>query len=106
MKNIPFGRHKVTGQLLDAKDVPKGLQCNCACTECGKDLEAVNRTRPRTVNYFRHSIKSGCKCGLESLFHKVAKQIIQENSEISIEKSKTFTYSYCDVEKGRYDKLY
>lgn len=104
MHEIPFGKHKESGIYFDAGTVPSGLKCNCVCSKCGTDLEAVNRKIPRVKNYFRHASRSGCKGGLESLFHNVSKQILKENSSLQISMNLSFTYTACDIERPRHGK--
>lgn len=99
---IPFGEEKNTKRLVDAGSVPNGLRCNCVCVECKKDLEAVHPSTVRIKKYFRHSVKANCTGSLESLIHKVAKQIIKENSQIKVAEGNYMYYEQCDIEKARH----
>lgn len=102
MLKIPFGEDKVTGEFKDAKSVKKGRGCNCKCHECGTDLEAVH---PKfRVKHFRHVSKKNCSGAIESLFHKIAKQILKENHSVKIDADARFHYDKCDVEIGKYGK--
>jgi hypothetical protein len=102
MLKIPFGKDKGTGEFKDAKSVVKGRACNCKCHTCGSDLEAVH---PRfRVKHFRHVSKRNCTGDIESLFHKIAKQILKENSNLKISEGNQFLYDQCDVEIMKYGK--
>jgi hypothetical protein len=35
---IPFGIHKVTGEIVEPEDAPKGRACNCLCPGCKAPL--------------------------------------------------------------------
>ena len=102
MLKIPFGQDKDTDEFKDAKSVVKGRACNCKCHACQTDLEAIH---PRfRVKYFRHVSKRNCTGAIESLFHKIAKQILKENNSLKISKGNQFIYDNCDVELIRYGK--
>ena len=101
---IPFGKHRETGRLYDAGSVPNGRKCNCICDACGDDLEAVHPKSSQRQKYFRHVTDRSCKGGLESLFHRVAKQILKESSFVQISDKEQFSYNRCDIENEKYDK--
>lgn len=102
MLKIPFGQDKETGAFKDARSVKKGLACNCKCHSCGMDLEAVH---PKfRVKHFRHSSKRECTGAIESLFHKLAKQILKENDTLKTGTDVYFHYSTCELEQTRYGK--
>lgn len=99
---IPFGFHNERKMYVDATSVPNGRKCNCICANCGKDLEAVHPAFRR--KYFRHVSLKGCKGALESLFHKTAKQILQESTLITIPNKNIFNYTECNIEFERHGK--
>jgi len=100
---IPFGKHVVTGRFHDAGSVPNGRDCNCVCVKCGGELQAVHPTKPKYQKYFRHDSEN-CGGGFETLFHKVAKQILKESNFVHISNADRFVYDSCDVEIAKYDK--
>lgn len=63
-------------------NVANSLNCNCKCGKCGEIVEAIKRK----INEwnFRHSKESICAGGQETAIHKAAKQIIVDNTKISI----------------------
>jgi hypothetical protein len=101
---IPFGIHKPSGKLVDASWVPSGLACQCTCHECGGRLEAVHSKLGFRVDYFRHHTSNGCTGGLESLFHKAAKQILRESTVLRLSCMDDFVYTQCDIETPRHGK--
>jgi len=101
---IPFGWHMEEKIYKDARleSVMNGDQCGCICDGCGKQLQAVQGEK--RGDYFRHKSLSECKGGLESLMHKMAKQIIKENQSIYIDHATQFDYDQCEIEVPRYSK--
>lgn len=81
-ENIRYGLHIPTGEEIHITQSRRGMQCDCICQGCGKELEACQGDSVEW--YFRHKKKSDCKGGQETAIHKFAKQIILENREIEI----------------------
>ncbi len=65
---------------------------------------AVPPKLPNRQKYFRHSVNSACKGGLESIFHQVSKQILKDNSSLLFSGGKSFLYTICDNETPRHGK--
>ena len=99
---VPFGLHKESNLFFDASSVPSGAECNCICHQCEGDLLAIHATKRQ--KHFRHKPEQLCAGALESLFHKVGKQILKENNRVVLPQDKAFYYSACDVEFERHGK--
>lgn len=79
-------------------DVDRGLKCNCKCIECGEDMIANHGEINQ--HYFDHANGNVfCKGGQETALHQFAKQIIVDNSQISIPKFGTINYTESIAEK-------
>jgi len=82
--------------------VPSGLACGCYCHECKQPLQAVYPRRLwRTKwveKFFRHAKGTICKGGLESLAHKMAKEMLERHSSVFLPDSSEFVYDSCEVE--------
>lgn len=78
--NIHFSiaLEKETNRLVNAKDVPNGLNCNCYCAKCKEDLVAANREVKQRA-HFRHNKASNCPFSqnYETYIHWLAKEIIK-----------------------------
>lgn len=55
--HIPIAVNRLTHELVNAKDVPNGLNCDCFCTMCKENLIAVNQEIKQRA-HFRHSKNS------------------------------------------------
>lgn len=86
---IKYAIDKTTNKVMYIDNVPKGLPCNCVCAECGSDMVAVKGKLRKW--HFRHHIDSDCRGGLETVIHKLAKEIIVNNSQMALP-SKTLNY--------------
>lgn len=82
MAQFLLGKEKKTGKVISIFEAPNGLSCNCVCPECDKDFMAVQGEKKEW--HFRHSIESSCSGGQETALHKMAKQILSENSLIQL----------------------
>jgi hypothetical protein len=72
----------LTGNALFINDVSNGLSCNCICAKCGKRMVAIQGLEKEW--HFRHHEESDCSGGQETAIHKLAKQIILDNTKIFI----------------------
>jgi hypothetical protein len=100
---IPFGWDPRKKQWRAPDDVPSGLSCGCICHECKKPLQCVHR-KGKFRSYFRHHCLGECMGALESLAHKLAKDVFARNSAVLLPTGKIFTYDRCIVERGRHGK--
>lgn len=68
-------------QLVNIKQVEKGLACHCFCFECNEPV--VARKGEKNEHHFAHSSnKESCNISPESILHKFAKQVIMEEQSI------------------------
>ncbi len=81
---IKYSLDQQTGKSMFIKNVLNGLSCNCICAKCGKKMVAVQGAEKEW--HFRHHEDTDCIGGQETAIHKLAKQIIIDNSEMLIEK--------------------
>ncbi|PZR20756.1 MAG: hypothetical protein DI539_09820 [Flavobacterium psychrophilum] len=77
---IKYGWHEQTGRVLHISEAENGLSCHCHCFECKEKLEAVQGRKKEW--HFRHNSNINCKGGPETALHKLAKQIIAENTQM------------------------
>lgn len=64
-------------ELVNIKQVERGLACNCYCFECNEPV--VARKGDKNEHHFAHSNnKESCNIKPESILHKFAKQVIME----------------------------
>lgn len=64
-------------QLVNIKQVERGLACHCFCFECSEPV--VARKGDKNEHHFAHSSnKESCHINPESILHKFAKQVIME----------------------------
>ncbi len=68
--------------LVHVDDVPNGKPCGCVCAECGTALIARNNPKNKKRHHFAHSVTTDCKGGLETILHRLGKQIIEEEKRI------------------------
>lgn len=76
---LPYGLKD--NELLTIDEVESGLSCKCVCPGCKKQL--IARKGELKAHHFAHYQSNDCKSGLETVLHKLSKEIIAE--------SKTFT---------------
>ena len=93
---IPFGWHLREGKWKEPGAVPRGLACGCICLECGQPLQAVHSKQIQ--KYFRHNKSGDCTGALESLAHKLGKDVLLSNSAVFVSKNEQFFYDKCEVE--------
>ena len=91
---IKYALDKSTDKLVFIDDATNGLACNCKCAaiDCGIAMSAIQGKENEW--HFRHSEETTCKGGPETIIHKLAKQIIYDNSQILIPRETLF---YSDV---------
>ncbi len=70
------------GHLRHISEVPRGLSCNCSCPRCGGAL--IARQGNDRMAHFAHKHESHCDGGIESVLHRLAKELIGEMRSISI----------------------
>ena len=82
---IKYALSNLTGKPVYIDVASNGLSCNCSCAKCGEKMVAVQgKSENHREWHFRHHIDSDCLGGQETAIHKLAKQIIVDNSQILI----------------------
>ena len=96
MHLITYGKDKITGEPRYIEDVPRGLDCNCVCPECGSKLEAHKGNVQR--HHFQHYSVAECKGAYESQLHLLSKAIIEENKALMLP---FYAGKYCSLPQKR-----
>ena len=63
-------------ELVTIEDVESGLKCNCICPSCKKQL--IARKGNINEHHFAHSENSDCDHAIETIVHKLSKEIISK----------------------------
>jgi hypothetical protein len=71
-----------TGELVNAKDVPNGKDCNCKCLVCEEKLVAVNRELKQKA-HFRHN-NTDCTAKYETYLHWLCKEVFKLLDTVSL----------------------
>ena len=70
-------------QIVNVKQVERGLACMCFCFECGEPV--VARKGEKNEHHFSHlNNKESCNIHPESILHKFAKQVIMEERYLTL----------------------
>jgi hypothetical protein len=70
-------------QIVNIKQVERGLACMCFCFECGEPV--VARKGEKNEHHFSHlNNKESCNIHPESILHKFAKQVIMEERSLTL----------------------
>lgn len=77
---LTYGLHQ--GRLLSIREVPSGLACGCACPACGARLQA-RKGRTKTHHFAHHRVPD-CPGALETMLHRLAKQVIAEAGRLRL----------------------
>lgn len=79
---LPFAQDEATTRMVHISEVERGLACGCVCPHCSAPL--IARRGPEKADHFAHQPGAECAAGaaLESMLHKVAKQIISTRLEV------------------------
>ena len=79
---IPFGQSS-DGRMVSIYEVARGLQCDCACAQCGVPLVACQGEIVR--HYFRHHANFiACEHANETALHRFAKQVICQQLRLGL----------------------
>lgn len=79
----PIAKHKITHELINAKDALNGKNCECICYSCGENLIAVNKVK-KIREHFRHETNSDCSASYESYIHWLTKEVFKKIDFISL----------------------
>ncbi len=82
MTTFKLGKNKTTGKIVTIAEVNRGLTCDCICPNCGKVFVAAQGDKNDW--HFRHYEETDCNGGQETALHLLAKEIIANNSEITL----------------------
>ena len=70
-------------QIVNVKQVERGLACMCFCFECAEPV--VARKGDKNEHHFAHlNNKESCTIHPESILHKFAKQVIMEEKYLNL----------------------
>ena len=70
-------------QIVNVKQVERGLACMCFCFEC--DEPVVARKGEKNEHHFAHfNNKESCTIHPESILHKFAKQVIMQERYLTL----------------------
>ena len=70
-------------QIVNVKQVERGLACMCFCFECAEPV--VARKGEKNEHHFAHlNNKESCTISPESILHKFAKQVIMEERYLTL----------------------
>lgn len=86
--------------LKHISEVPSGLACGCRCIDCGLVLIA-KKGRNRAA-HFAHHDASNCDGGLETLLHRLSKEIFGQLREMELPAYEFSRSSYVNLERVRY----
>ena len=77
----PLAIAKETEEIVNATEVPNGLNCNCYCHFCNEPLIAINSNGKKESNkqkdHFRHNVKTKCTANYETFIHWLSKYVIK-----------------------------
>lgn len=97
MDLFKLGKDKDTGKILEITEVEGGLDCNCVCPNCDKDLVAAQGAK--TEWYFRHYESTNCDAGPEKGIQALAKEILGSNSRIKLPSIGVIKYENIEADK-------
>lgn len=70
------------GALVYIDRVARGLDCGCTCVRCGDSLIAKKGRKRR--HHFAHTGESDCDGGVETILHKLAKELVAQLPSIAL----------------------
>src|SRR5690625_2416115 len=97
MNLFRLGKDKDTGKILEITEVEGGLDCNCICPHCDKDLVAAQGAK--TEWYFRHHESTDCDAVPEKVIQALAKEILAANSRIKLPSVGVIKYENIEADK-------
>ena len=77
---IAYGKRG--SELRHISEVARGLECNCTCVEC--DAPLIARQGDVREPHFAHLHQSACQGGVESILHRLAKDLFTELLQVSL----------------------
>jgi competence protein CoiA len=70
-------------RIVHVSEVQRGLGCACACAVCGEPMVA-KKGLEREHHFAHDSNKADCAASYESLLHRFAKRVIQEEGGLAV----------------------
>jgi Competence protein CoiA-like family len=89
------------GVLKHVEEVPRGKACGCTCVRCGDAL--VARRGKQRVPHFSHLHESDCDGGVETILHRLAKELLAEMRSIVLPKYVFSRKQYVGIEEVSYE---
>ncbi len=90
-------------RMVHISKVPNGLDCKCICANCGQRLIAKNNPENIIAEHFAHYSGNECAGALETMLHRLSKQIICDNNYITLPGGTVFNYNSTQAE-STFDK--
>lgn len=81
---LKYGLDKETGKSRYIHEVERGILCNCICPICTQDLVAKTKGEKRTPHFAHSNGAEECKGARMSMLHKLAQEVIQEESKVML----------------------
>ncbi|MEI8278831.1 MAG: competence protein CoiA family protein [Bacteroidota bacterium] len=94
---MKFAKDKATDNIVHVEEVVRGKKCNCVCLKCNENL--IAKKGQIYTHFFAHESNSDCQGSQETDLHKYAKQVIVDNTQITIPQHGIITYSNPIAEK-------
>jgi len=102
MIQIPYGLKD--NKRVHISDVDRGLTCGAVCYDCGALL--VAHKGDIIIHHFKHKNKTeNCNTSLETLMHKIAKEIINEYKSIMLPSVQSNGEQIFAAQKMQIDKV-
>lgn len=95
---MPFAKRISDGRCVSAEEVPRGLDCNCVCPECGHPVQARQGTE--RAWHFSHAKAGDCADAYEKSVHETAKQLLRERKR-SVEKESSSVQVFIALRRSR-----
>lgn len=71
------------GRMVNVEEVDNGKACGCICPQCGEALVARNGGK-MMMAHFAHQGETKCTNAVETMLHRLAKEIMAEHKEIML----------------------
>ncbi len=69
-------------EVVYIEDVERGLNCNCICPVCGKEL--IAKKGDEREHHFAHRNNSNCKYAYQTSLHLAAKEVLKQEKRIML----------------------
>ena len=99
---LAYGEHK-DGRMVHVGAVPQGLACGCVCPACKSPL--VARKGAVKVAHFAHHADRSCANALETMLHRLAKQVIADRLEVALPAVQAHGHTLQEATLARFDRV-